>query len=164
MNFSVSYLQSRVIKYWVHYLLSMWPRLKSWTRHHMWDEIFLLACKCRHIFCCRFSPGKKVRSDYWKYICFCRLFFSRHLVFPSPQKTTMFSKFQFDQGCGRQRTTMWMYTVHVLLLSMFVLFVLNQSIILTLWFCHVNTGYHYIYHNFGNFLVELLLTNIYSEG
>lgn len=36
----------------------MWPRLKSWTRHHMWDEIFLLACKCRHIFCCRFSPGK----------------------------------------------------------------------------------------------------------
>ena len=84
--------------------------------------------------------------------------------FSFSSKTTMFSKFQFDQGCGRQRTTMWMYTVHVLLLSMFVLFFLNQSIILTLWFCHVNTGYHYIYHNFGNFLVELLLTNIYSEG
>ena len=68
----------------------MWPRLKSWTRHHMWDEIFLLACKCRHIFCCRFSPGKKVRSDYWKYVYFCRLFFSRHLVFPSPQKLPCF--------------------------------------------------------------------------
>ena len=84
--------------------------------------------------------------------------------FSFSSKTTMFSKFQFGQGCGRKRTTIWMYTVQSCTTFIDVCFILNQSIILTLLFRHVNTGYHYIYHNFGNFLVELLLTNIYSEG
>ena len=122
----------------------------------MWDEIFLLACKCRHIFSCCFSPCKKVKLLQAVYLQAPGFSFS--------SKTTMFSKFQFGQGCGRKRTTIWMYTVQSCTTFIDVCFILNQSIILTLLFRHVNTGYHYIYHNFGNFLVELLLTNIYSEG
>lgn len=166
MNFSFSYLQSRVIKYWVHYLSPVWPRLKSWMRHHTlyvgWD--FSPSLQMQTYFLLSLLSREKSEKRLLEICLLLQTIFLQAPGFSFSSKTTMFSKFQFDQGCGRQRTTMWMYTVHVLLLSMFVLFFLNQSIILTLWFCHVNTGYHYIYHNFGNFLVELLLTNIYSEG
>ena len=97
------------------------------------------------------------KSEKWLLeICLLlRTIFLQAPGFSFSSKTTMFSKFQFD----------YYVDVHCTCTTFIdVCFILNQSIILTLWFCHVNTGYHYIYHNFGNFLVELLLTNIYSEG
>ena len=69
----------------------MWPGFKSPRRRHVWVEFVVGSLLCSE----RFSPGTP--------------------VFPSPQKPTEISKFQFDQELGRRRTTLWMCYLQIII-------------------------------------------------
>ena len=74
----------------------MWPGLKSRRRRHMWVEFVVSSLLCSE------------------------RFFSGYSGFPLSSKTNI-SKFQFDQESGRQRTTMWIcYLQIVIYLFLFI--------------------------------------------
>ena len=77
----------------------MWPRFKSWRRSHMCRLGLLLVLS----------------------LCSER-FFSRYSGFPLSSKTNI-SKFQFDQESGRQRTTMWMCYLKIVIYLFICLFI-----------------------------------------
>ena len=71
-------------------LPSMWPRFKSWRRHHMWVEFVVGSLLCSE----RFFSG-----------------FSGVLL----SSKTNISKFQFDQESGRWRTILWMCYLQIII-------------------------------------------------
>ena len=81
------------------HLPPMWPRFKSWRRSHMCGLGLLLVLS----------------------LCSER-FFSRYSGFPLSSKTNI-SKFQFDQESGRQRTTMWMCYLKIVIYLFIYLFI-----------------------------------------
>ena len=59
-------------------------------------------------------------------------FFSRYSGFPLSSKTSI-SKFQFDQESGRQRTTLWMCYLQIIIYLftyLFIIFLSNESLLL----------------------------------
>ena len=68
----------------------IWPRLKSRRRRHMWVEFVVGSLPCSE------------------------RYFSGYSSFPLSPKTNI-SKFQFDQESGRQRTTMWMWYLQIVI-------------------------------------------------
>ena len=59
-------------------------------------------------------------------------FFSRYSGFPLSSKTSI-SKFQFDQESGRQRTTLWMCYLQIIIYLftyLFIIFLYNESLLL----------------------------------
>ena len=68
----------------------VWPALKSRHRCHMWVEFVVGSLLCS------------------------KRFFSGYSGFPLSSKTNI-SKFQFDQESGRQRTTLWMCYLQIII-------------------------------------------------
>ena len=68
----------------------MWPRYKSRLRHHMWAESVVHSLPCS------------------------KRFFFGYSGFPHSSKTNI-SKFQFDQESGRQRNTLWMFYLQIII-------------------------------------------------
>ena len=85
-------------------LPQMWPRFKSLHRRHMWVE---------------FVVGSLLCSER---------FFSEYSGFSLSSKTNI-SKFQFDQESGRQRTTLWMCYLQIII-YLFVIYLSNESLLL----------------------------------
>ena len=59
-------------------------------------------------------------------------FFSRYSGFPLSSKTSI-SKFQFDQESGRQRTTLWICYLQIIIYLftyLFIIFLSNESLLL----------------------------------
>ena len=73
-------------------LLPIWPGFKSPRRHHMWVEVV-------------------VGSER---------FFSGYSSFPLSSKTNT-SKFQFDQESGRQRTTLGMCYLQIIIIIIIII-------------------------------------------
>ena len=76
----------------------MWPRFISWGQWYMWVE---------------FVVGSLLCSER---------FFSGYSSFPLSSKTNIF-KFQFDQESGRQRTTLWMCYLQIIIYLFIYLFI-----------------------------------------
>ena len=68
----------------------MWHRYKSRLWHHMWAESVVRSLPCSE------------RFFFW------------YSSFPHSSKTNI-SKFQFDQESGRQRTTLWMCYLQIII-------------------------------------------------
>ena len=94
--------RARVAQWWEHSPPPMWPGFKSRHGRHMWVEFVV----------CSLPWSKR--------------FFSGYSGFPLSLKTNI-SKFQFDQGSGRQRTTMWMCYLQIVI----YLFLLLRNVFLT---------------------------------
>ena len=77
-------------------LLPMWPGFKSWRRRHMWVE---------------FVVGSPLCSER---------FFSGYSGFPLSSKTST-SKFQCEEESGRQRTTLWMSYLQIIIVFIYLL-------------------------------------------
>ena len=73
----------------------MWPGFKSRRRRHMWVKLIVGSFPCS------------------------KRFFSGYSGFPLSSKTNI-SKFQFDQESGRQRTTMWMCYLQIVIYLLFI--------------------------------------------
>ena len=80
----------------------MWPGFKSQRRRHMWVEFVVGSLPCSE------------------------RFFSGYSSFPLSSKTNI-SKFQFNQESGRQRTTMWMcYLQIVIYLFIYISIIIHK--------------------------------------
>ena len=77
------------------HLPQMWPGFKSQRRRRTWVEFVVGSLPCSE------------------------RFFSRYSSFPLSSKTNI-SKFQFDQESGRQRTTMWMCYLKIIIYLIFI--------------------------------------------
>ena len=75
----------------------MWPEFKSRRRRHMWVEFVVGSPPCSE------------------------RFFSGYSGFPLSSKTNI-SKFQFDRESGRQRTTMWMCYLQIVIYLFYLFF------------------------------------------
>ena len=116
-------------------LPSMWPRFKSWRRHHMWVEFVVGSLLCSE----RFFSG-----------------FSGVLL----SSKTNISKFQFDQESGRWRTILWMCYLQIII----YLFILPhrllqcQSLLTTVLFRLLLPG-----RSYSTYLWKLTLLSSHSS-
>ena len=86
----------------------MWPGFKSRRRHHMWVEFIVASPLCS------------------------KRFFSGYSGFPLSSKTIT-SKFQCDQESDRQRTTLWMSYLQIII-YLFI-YLLARCAVFNVWKC-----------------------------
>ena len=120
----------------------MWPRFISWGQWYMWVE---------------FVVGSLLCSER---------FFSGYSNFPLSSKTNIF-KFQFDQESGRQRTTLWMCYLQIII-YLFIYLYSGLSALLDnqgesrFWTVYIHTYIHTYIQTYISTLILLLLNKGFS--